>query len=341
LSQPRTLYADIESGHSLRIMFMDRMTQASTSCWENSRKSGTSSSAQDIAVCRHIRHQNPTDGRSSFPLLGDGFHSDGARLGGSHATPQHIGRIKGLEAAERRRVKSTLMGTGGRLGGAVPRGPVKSPRCLSLCLQAAERRRADDKSCSHDSPSALREAEKAAQQSTGHDAVDLTLDEEMPSTAAAGGEGDIIDLISDDEGEGAVPGIVGKGKVFPPALAETEAAATGRQPKPSADLRNAEKTQTAVPLNHKNPTTDQTKSPKPVAQKQKPPSHQTYLHADGTWSCPTCTLDNPAHADRCLACDGLKPIDESVGWRCDFCYQYGSEHGFWMCRNCGAIRKRG
>lgn len=249
------------------------------------------------------------------------------------------------------------MGAGGRLGGTAPRGPVKSPRemavevchlplwqidvCLSLDLQAAERRRADDKSCSHDSASALREAEKAAQQSTGHDAVDLTLDEEMPSTGAGSGEGDIIDLISDDEGDAAGSGSVRKGRVFPPALAATEAVAAEKVPKRSADPGKTEKTQPVVRSNNKSPTTVHTQGPKPTTQKQKPPSTQSYLHTDGTWSCPTCTLDNPAHADRCLACDGLKPIDESVGWRCDFCYQYGSEHGFWMCRNCGAIRKRG
>lgn len=60
---------------------------------------------------------------------GEGFHSDGARLGGSyHAVPEHIGRIKALEAAEKRRVKSTLMGKGGRLGGAGNGAGVESVR---------------------------------------------------------------------------------------------------------------------------------------------------------------------------------------------------------------------
>jgi hypothetical protein len=78
-----------------------------------------------------------------FPLIpaliipqhgtGDGFQSDGARLGGSPAIPQHIGRIKGLEAAERRAQKSSLMGKGGRLGGSGPvGGVVKSPREMAV-----------------------------------------------------------------------------------------------------------------------------------------------------------------------------------------------------------------
>jgi hypothetical protein len=35
-------------------------------------------------------------------MTGEGFFSEGARLGGSHGVPQHIGRIKALEAAEKR-----------------------------------------------------------------------------------------------------------------------------------------------------------------------------------------------------------------------------------------------
>jgi hypothetical protein len=50
-------------------------------------------------------------------FLGDGFFSDGARLGGSHDVPLHIGRIKALEAAEKRRTKLLLMSGGGKLGG--------------------------------------------------------------------------------------------------------------------------------------------------------------------------------------------------------------------------------
>jgi hypothetical protein len=57
---------------------------------------------------------------------GDGFHSDGKRVGGLHSVPEHIGKIKGLEAAELRRQKQALMGRGGKLGGRPIAG--KSPR---------------------------------------------------------------------------------------------------------------------------------------------------------------------------------------------------------------------
>ncbi|GHJ84331.1 hypothetical protein NliqN6_0733 [Naganishia liquefaciens] len=279
---------------------------------------------------------------------GDGFHSDGARLGGSRGTPQHIGRIKGLEAAERRRAKSTLMGRGGRLGGTPTRGVVKSPR--EMAVEAAERRRADDKACSHDSPSALHEAEKAAQQSTGHDAIDLTLEEEGPSAATAAeitvsgrSGGEVIDLeVSDDEPErsGDTTSIPIRG-VIPPALAETEAVAVIRSARRSTDSQTPANRQSLTPSNDRGTIQTRPRDSDSIALKSKPSSKKAYLRADGTWSCPTCTLNNPAHAGRCQACEGLKPIDESVGWRCEFCWEYGSEHGFWMCRNCGAIRKRG
>lgn len=62
---------------------------------------------------------------------GEGFMSDGSRLGGSHGVPQHIGRIKGFEAAEKRAQKQRLMGPGGKLGGANAVRPNKTPRELA------------------------------------------------------------------------------------------------------------------------------------------------------------------------------------------------------------------
>jgi hypothetical protein len=53
---------------------------------------------------------------SSPYYAGEGFLSEGKRLGGSHGTPLHIGRIKALEAAEQRVAKQKLIGKGGKLG---------------------------------------------------------------------------------------------------------------------------------------------------------------------------------------------------------------------------------
>lgn len=196
----------------------------------------------------------------------------------------------------------------------------------------------DDKSCNHDPPSAIREAEKAAQQSTGHDAVDLTLDD-SPSPSLSPPKQDrgqengeqVIDLVSDEEDAREE---LGKGAVFPPALADTEASAQRVTPAASPDKKVIKATPPSADRNTVN------ERPLGNAQRKAAPPSNPYLHADGSWSCPICTLNNSGSATRCEACDGLKPIDESVGWRCEFCYEYGSEHGFWMCRNCGAIRKQ-
>lgn len=142
----------------------------------------------------------------------------------------------------------------------------------------------------------------------------------------------MIDLVSDDD-EDARDGAVAQSAVFPPALADTEALA--RRVPPSTV--SADKTIKATPSSApKRATVNENRD----QAARRPPLPNPDLRADGTWSCPTCTLDNPASVNRCEACEGLKPIDESVGWRCQFCFEYGSEHGFWMCRNCGAIRRQ-
>ena len=174
--------------------------------------------------------------------------------------------------------------------------------------------------------------------------MDLTLDEGIstaPTMAPGGNGGEVIDLVSDDEPErGDDASTIEKKGVFPPALAHTEALAATKDANGTTSPRRAAKTQSLAPPNTRTGN-GHSQGSNPTAPDPKPPSEKTYLHADGTWSCPTCTLNNPAHVRRCQACEGLKPIDESVGWRCELCWEYGSEHGFWMCRNCGAIRKRG
>ncbi|KAI0334343.1 hypothetical protein GY45DRAFT_1318345 [Cubamyces sp. BRFM 1775] len=102
---------------------------------------------------------------------GEGFHSEGRRLGTnvSHDVPPHIARQKALEAAEKRRKISVVLGGGGRLGGTTR--SYKSPR--ELAAEAAERRARDEKACASGAL-AQAEAEKAAQESVQDDVIDLT-----------------------------------------------------------------------------------------------------------------------------------------------------------------------
>ena len=63
---------------------------------------------------------------------GEGFHSAGRRLGTnvSHDLPPHLARQKALDAAEKRRQISLVLGAGGRLGGAATDAN-KTPRELA------------------------------------------------------------------------------------------------------------------------------------------------------------------------------------------------------------------
>ncbi|KAI9057777.1 WLM-domain-containing protein [Trametes sanguinea] len=105
---------------------------------------------------------------------GEGFHSDGRRLGTnfSHNLPPHIARQKAVEAAERRKQISAILGGGGRLGG----GERSNKSLRELAAEAAERRARDEKACASGAV-AEAEAEKAARESVRDDVIDLTGDD--------------------------------------------------------------------------------------------------------------------------------------------------------------------
>jgi hypothetical protein len=56
------------------------------------------------------------------------------------------------------------------------------------------------------------------------------------------------------------------------------------------------------------------------------------------WSCPTCTLLNPAHARQCDACQMRRPFHEPEGWSCLTCGENGNPHEHWTCRWCGVVK---
>lgn len=64
---------------------------------------------------------------------GEGFFSKGHRLGAnvSHDLPPHLARSKALEAAEKRRRVSNVLGSGGRLGGSGAGRKGMTPRQLA------------------------------------------------------------------------------------------------------------------------------------------------------------------------------------------------------------------
>ena len=81
--------------------------------------------------------QDEYDALQRSGYAGEGFFSEGKRLGTniSHNLPPHMARRKALEAAEKRR-QTSLLGTGGRLGGE-NRNPGLSPRELAARVSAS------------------------------------------------------------------------------------------------------------------------------------------------------------------------------------------------------------
>ncbi|KAG6851382.1 hypothetical protein H0H93_005780 [Arthromyces matolae] len=120
--------------------------------------------------------QDEYDALQRSGYAGEGFFSNGTRLGVnvSHNLPPHMARAKALEAAEKRRQRTQVLGASGRrLGGRIDTKNL-SPRVLAA--QAAERRARDEKSCAS---GALAEAEaaKAAKDSIEDRIIDLTVDD--------------------------------------------------------------------------------------------------------------------------------------------------------------------
>ncbi|KAF5384917.1 hypothetical protein D9615_001122 [Tricholomella constricta] len=119
--------------------------------------------------------QDEYDALQRSGYAGEGFFSKGHRVGAdvSHDLPPHLARLKALEAAEKRRQTSRVLGRGGRLGGRINTKGL-SPR--ELAAQAAERRARDEKGCASGAE-ADREAAKAAKESIEDRVIALTMDD--------------------------------------------------------------------------------------------------------------------------------------------------------------------
>ncbi|KAG5652570.1 hypothetical protein H0H81_004530 [Sphagnurus paluster] len=129
--------------------------------------------------------QDEYDALQRSGYAGEGFFSKGQRVGAevSHDLPPHLARLKAVEAAEKRRQTSRVLGSGGRLGGRIN---TKGMTPRELAAQAAERRARDEKSCASGAD-ADREAAKAAKESIeDHVDIDLTLDSDSDETVAIG-----------------------------------------------------------------------------------------------------------------------------------------------------------
>ncbi|KAJ7361193.1 WLM domain-containing protein [Mycena albidolilacea] len=251
--------------------------------------------------------QEEYDALQRSGYAGEGFFSKGQRVGTgvSHDLPPHLARAKALEAAEKRRKTGLLIGNGGRLGGRIDATNL-TPR--ELAARAAERRARDEKACGS-GDLARREADKAANESTTHDAIDLTLDSDDDSEDS--------DVIVVD----APPIAPGPSKLAIPQ-SKKAAASTAARPTPAA-IPAASTAGTHKP-----------KSARARPAANPPPAKKSRSE----WTCRTCTLINSAMALQCDACLAERPPDESIGWACYTCGQAGIPHDFWTCTSCGTVK---
>ncbi|KZT73223.1 WLM-domain-containing protein [Daedalea quercina L-15889] len=271
---------------------------------------------------------------------GEGFFSKGHRLGinVSHNLSPHLARQRAVEAAEKRRQVSTILGGGGRLGGA--RGAPTNKSARELAAEAAERRARDEKACASGAV-AQREAEKAAKESVEDKVIDLTGGSDSDSDVEIV-DGPSLALV-------AGPSKAAKrslGKTSLPdrkrsRLAETALRSAGSletdsgvtsSPNASAEwsclqctLANEVQSLQCVACNFARPKdVDPHRGNTPSVLDATP----------GEWTCPRCTLMNKPEVFDCAACDAPRPENsksvQSVvdGWTCTVCGEAGMPQDF-------------
>ncbi|KAK6908365.1 hypothetical protein I203_102366 [Kwoniella mangroviensis CBS 8507] len=276
---------------------------------------------------------------------GEGFHGQGNHLSGLRV-PEHIGRQKGLEAAEKRMNVQKVIGRGGVLGGS---RNMAGKSMKELIIEAAERRLRDDKSCAvGHGQQAEDESRKAQKESIGVDAVDLQKGLEMDKegeSSSSGRETDtseakVIDLTGDSDDEVKSD--------------EKPDEKPNKIPKTTEQQRTTSSSQirsTTTNNSQNKPTSSSGTSTvsRPLSSTINTPKQVAVTRAQ-EWTCEICTLINPPSSTKCEACLTPKPaslpvqaegIKTDQGWYCTFCTSGPNDMERWSCGVCGEVRKWG
>jgi len=257
---------------------------------------------------------------------GEGFHGAGNHLSGFKVS-EHVGKAKGLVAAQQRLDTQRMIWKGGKLGGSDVRG--RSMK--EVMAEAAERRMRDDRACHPQDSGHAREIEeevrKAQQESIGIDAIELDSDSSAEAITPPTVEQDIINIRTPSPD---LPQITGVSDVLKPTSVAVE---TSQRESAAAHSKSSTLADPSSKLIN-------TRSVDVV----KPRTRTKDVKAPATsWSCPTCTLINPISTATCDACSSPRPKRQGAGstWFCEFCGTGPREMEFWSCADCGWVRNWG
>jgi hypothetical protein len=297
---------------------------------------------------------------------GEGFLSDGHKLGGRRVPPAEARRIARTAAEKRRNLSA---GSGQKLGG---RPVAIGTDIRQVIVSAIERRNAVTKGCGSENKS-------------DKEIIDLT-DEAMTNGFRTKAEEDeandraiaqaMWDLVQEDEMEAAK----GRGEAYNPPTAANPAGPSGSQswqrqnpsrPDP-VKIKKEDSSSSSIPpsVRHSSrpvsrlvseASSNKTK-PKPVFKKESetfiPPTQKSVPKTQALtgWTCPICTLHNQIEHLACDACTSERPpeISKKIGeaalkhaaaiqklsrtWQCHRCSTI-MEDQWWTCSSCGNMKQ--
>lgn len=284
---------------------------------------------------------------------GEGFLSDGKKLGGRNVPPSEARRLARAVAEKRRTLTA---GSGQKLGGR----PVAAGSDIrQVIINAIEKRSIITKGC-------------GSENKTDKEIIDLT-NEATNNGFATKAEEDqandraiaeaMWDLVQEDERVKARE----RGETYTPPSAANP---TGNQSSPrktSSASKPAPSRDPSRPISRL-ATEPPTKKPKslPVMKKETKKESETFLPlprekaapspALTGWTCPICTLHNPIDYLACDACTNERPEEITKGiadearkkasefqkqtrtWQCQKCSTI-MEDKWWTCGSCGTMKQ--